>query len=97
LTTEAATLNDLETKLKTAILELLFANKVQMQSARFRLTLIRDIQIFLKNTSPYSRNPQKEKRQMDKPNSGKLQLRPNLQSQQVENCARHDMEITTKP
>jgi YgiT-type zinc finger domain-containing protein len=70
LATEAATVDELETKLKEAILELLFANKVQMQSARFRLTLIRDVQSFLNNTSPYSRNPQKEKRQMDKPNSG---------------------------
>jgi hypothetical protein len=52
LATEAATVDDLETKLKEAILELLFANKVQMRSARFCLTLIRDVQSFLNNTSP---------------------------------------------
>jgi hypothetical protein len=44
--------DELETKLKEAILELLCANKVQMQSARFRLTLIRDVQSFLNDSSP---------------------------------------------
>jgi YgiT-type zinc finger domain-containing protein len=52
LATEAATVDELETKLKEAILELLCANKVQMQSARFRLTLIRDVQSFLNDSSP---------------------------------------------
>jgi YgiT-type zinc finger domain-containing protein len=57
LATEAVTVDELETKLNSAILERLTANNVQMQSVRFRVPLIRDVQSVLNNTSPYSRNP----------------------------------------